>query len=240
MADHKQRLLVVAAHPGDFVWRSAGILAAAVANGGDARVVCLSYGARGESGELWKEEGQTLDNVKRIRDEESREAAAVLGASFSCFDLDDYPIRITPEVEDGLVDAILEFAPTHLITHAREDPFNPDHPAAFQAANQARMLSGGAGVASAFPRVSPPQMLLFEPHQPELCAFTPDLFVDITPVIELKVKAMNAMGAQNYLKQYYLERAQQRANHARRISGRKDIDYAEAFQRLLPDVVSAL
>ena len=32
---------------------------------------------------------------------------------------------------------------------------------------------------------------------------------------------MEAMGAQGYLKQYYSERAEHRANHARRISGRK-------------------
>ena len=35
-----------------------------------------------------------------------------------------------------------------------------------------------------------------------------------------KVAAMEAMGAQGYLRQYYSERAEHRANHARRISGR--------------------
>ena len=35
-----------------------------------------------------------------------------------------------------------------------------------------------------------------------------------------------------------LERAEHRANHARRISGRKDIRYAEAFQREIPIVVA--
>ena len=51
---------------------------------------------------------------------------------------------------------------------------------------------------------------------------------------------MDAMGAQAYLKQYYSERAEHRANHARRISGRGGIRYAEAFQRQLPVVVDAL
>ena len=51
---------------------------------------------------------------------------------------------------------------------------------------------------------------------------------------------MDAMGAQSYLKQYYSERAGHRANHARRISGRSDIRYAEAFQREIPVVVDAL
>jgi 4-oxalomesaconate hydratase len=48
------------------------------------------------------------------------------------------------------------------------------------------------------------------------------------------------MGAQGYLRQYYAERAEHRANHARRVSGRGDIRYAEAFQRELPIVVDAL
>ncbi len=51
---------------------------------------------------------------------------------------------------------------------------------------------------------------------------------------------MDAMGAQSYLKQYYSERAEHRANHARRICGRSDIRYAEAFQREIPVVVDAL
>ena len=68
----------------------------------------------------------------------------------------------------------------------------------------------------------------------------PTTFLDITPVWEKKVAAMVAMGAQAYLRQYYSERAEHRASHARRISGRSDIRYAEAFQRQIPVVVDAL
>ena len=68
----------------------------------------------------------------------------------------------------------------------------------------------------------------------------PTTFLDITPVWEQKLAAMEAMGAQEYLRQYYAERAGHRANHARRISGRLEIRYAEAFQREIPQVVDAL
>ncbi len=105
---------------------------------------------------------------------------------------------------------------------------------------RARQFASGAGVASAFETITPPELLLFEPHQPELCGFVPTTFLDITPVWEKKVAAMDAMGAQSYLRQYYSERAEHRANHARRISGRTDIRYAEAFQRELPAVVDSL
>jgi 4-oxalomesaconate hydratase len=48
------------------------------------------------------------------------------------------------------------------------------------------------------------------------------------------------MAAQDYLRQYYTERAGHRANHARRVSGATDVRYAEAFQRVLPNLVRAL
>lgn len=51
---------------------------------------------------------------------------------------------------------------------------------------------------------------------------------------------MAAMAAQDYLRQYYTERAGHRANHARRVSGASDLRYAEAFQRVLPHLVRAL
>ena len=47
-----RKLLVVSAHSADFVWRAAGAIATTTANGGTATVVSLSFGERGESGEL--------------------------------------------------------------------------------------------------------------------------------------------------------------------------------------------
>jgi LmbE family N-acetylglucosaminyl deacetylase len=78
--DPPHRLLVVGAHAADFVWRAAGVIAKHTAVGGEATVVALSYGERGESGELWREEGQTVERVKQIREKEARAAAAAVGA----------------------------------------------------------------------------------------------------------------------------------------------------------------
>jgi 4-oxalomesaconate hydratase len=230
----------VGAHAADFVWRSGGALALAAESGGTASVLSLSYGERGESGELWKEEGQTIENVKRIRHEEAERAAAALGASFHCLDLGDYPLEVEGESLAQLTDAIRELAPEVIVTHTDRDPFNPDHPVAFGAVERARALAAGAGVESAFETIKPPELFLFEPHQPELCNFTPTTFLDITPVWERKRSAMAEMKSQRYLQDYYGQRAEQRANHARRVSGNREIRYAEAFQRYLPQVVSGL
>jgi 4-oxalomesaconate hydratase len=51
---------------------------------------------------------------------------------------------------------------------------------------------------------------------------------------------MAEMKAQSYLVGYYSQRAEQRGNHARRSSGNAAIRFAEAFQRVTPQVVAAL
>ena len=235
-----RRMLVIGAHSADFVWRAGGAIAVTTAGGGTARVIALSYGERGESGELWKQDGQTIENVKRVRHGEAERAAAALGADFRCMDLGDYPLEIDTAALPAIADQIREFAPDVLITHTDTDPFNPDHPVANHAVGRARSLAAGAGVQSAFATVRPPEFFLFEPHQPELCNFTPTTFVDITAVMDQKRQAMGEMKAQAYLQTYYAERADHRGNHARRSSGNADIRQAEAFERVTPQVVTAL
>jgi 4-oxalomesaconate hydratase len=235
-----RKVQVIGAHSADFVWRSGGAVAKAVENGGTAEVIALSYGERGESGELWKQEGQTVENVKRVRHGEAEAAAGALGASFRCLDLGDYPLQIDADALNEIADAIRAFAPDVLITHTDRDPFNPDHPVASGAVDRARGLAAGAGVESGFATVSPPALFPFEPPQPELCNFTPTTFVDITSVIERKKAAMAEMKAQQYLQTYYAQRAEQRGNHARRASGNQEVRLAEAFQRVIPQVVSEL
>lgn len=235
-----KRLMVVGAHSADFVWRAAGAIATSVQGGGEALVVALSFGERGESGELWKEPGQTVERVKDIRRAEAVAACDVLGARFYEMDLGDYPLLAGPDVEEQLAELIREFAPDVLVTHPKDDPYNPDHPVAHRVATRARLLAAGAGVSAGFATVRPSELLAFEPHQPELCGFTPTVFLDITAVFKLKKQAMAEMRAQKYLQQYYAERAEHRGNHARKVTGRQEIRQAEAFQRLLPNVVEAL
>jgi 4-oxalomesaconate hydratase len=231
---------VIGAHSADFVWRSGGAIAKCVEAGGTAEVIALSYGERGESGELWKEKGQTVENVKKIRDAEASAAATHLGATFTCLDMGDYPLEIDADRLLKIADVIREFAPDVLITHTDTDPFNPDHPIAYAAVDRARSLAAGAGVPSAFGTIKPPQLFLFEPHQPELCNFTPTVHVDITSVWDQKVAAMGEMKAQAYLQTYYAQRGEQRGNHARRASGHQEVRHGESFMRVLPQVVTEL
>ncbi|TAE17424.1 MAG: PIG-L family deacetylase [Bacteroidetes bacterium] len=236
-----KKLLVVGAHSGDFVWRAAGTIAKTIEEGGTALVIAMTYGERGESGELWKEDPKrSEESVKIIRQQQATKAAEIIGTTIQFLDWGDYPMVLTNDRIKQLTTIIGDFEPNVILTHSEKDPFNPDHPLAFQAVQQARLLSSGAGVPSAFKNIDPPVWYSFEPHQPELSGFIPDTFIDISSVMEKKLAAMNCMGAQNYLKDYYAELAGRRANHARRISGNKEIKFAEAHQSMVPRVVSTI
>lgn len=232
---------MIGAHAADFVWRASATIAKHTAGGFAATVVALSYGERGESGDLWQIEGQTLDEVKRVRAHEASRAAAVIGADFVAFDLDDYPLEVPAEALRRLVDLLVGLEPATIITHTAHDPFNPDHPVAHHAALKARLLATGAGGSpAAFPTIRPPVVFAFEPRHPEACGFVPDTLVDVTDVWRRKEEAMAAMASQSYLAGHYAQRAEQRALQSRYAGSSTATLYVEAFQRLTPELRAEL
>src|SRR5437868_12218344 len=87
-------ILVVSAHAADFVWRAGGAIALYAERGYNVKIVCLSFGERGESAKMWRQPGMTMERVKAARHEEAQQAADILGATLECFDLGDYPMRV--------------------------------------------------------------------------------------------------------------------------------------------------
>lgn len=241
MADEKRpSVLVVSAHSGDFVWRAGGALALYAERGYDVRIVCLSYDERGESQGLWRQEGMTLEKAKEGRRAEAEGAAEALGASISFLDLGDYPLRIDDAGLDRIVGAMRSARPELLLTHVANDPYNRDHDAAHEATLLARQVAQAAGHDRSTSPIGAPQVLQFEPHQPEQCGFVPNLLLDITPVFDRKRKAMECMGAQSHLVQYYTDLGLRRGVQAVRNGGATSIVQAEAYQRVFPIVGDVL
>lgn len=236
-------LLVVTAHPGDFVWRAAGAIALATQSGNRAVIACLSYGERGESARLWRQ-GHTLEEVKAVRREEGEKAAAVLGAEVVFYDAGDYPLTETPELIQSLIDLYRTVRPSAVLTHAPNDPYNIDHPVAGEIARKTRILAQAPGVPGDGDVIGAPPVFCFEPHQPEVCDFRPDVLLDITPVWEQKQAAMRVLGAQGHLVEYYTDLGRRRGVQAKRNSGPNlglPVDtYAEAYQRVYPQVTTEL
>jgi 4-oxalomesaconate hydratase len=240
MESSKQAVLVISAHVADFVWRAGGAIALYSSRGHKVRILCLSYGERGESQGLWKKEGMTLDTVKKVRHEEGTSAAAVLGAEIRFFDVGDYPLKVTDTLVDDLVQEFRKEQPSLVLTHSTMDPYNADHTEASRLATSARVYSQALGYPSPHKALGAPPVLYFEPHQTEMCGFRPDVLLDITPVFDLKRKAMECMQAQEHLWQYYTDVAKRRGTQAVRNSGNRNIKYAEAYQRFYPQVADVL
>lgn len=232
--------LVVSAHSADFVWRCGGAIALHAERGYKVTVICLSYGERGESAKLWRQEGMTLERVKAAREAEARKAASILGVhDIQFWDLGDYPIQLTDAAFFRLVDVYRAIHPAFVLTHSREDPYNHDHPAVSAWAQNARITAQAHGHKPGQQVLGAPPVFLFEPHQPEQCNWKPDVLLDITPVWAKKRAAIECMEGQEHLWDYYTRVAQQRGAQAARNSDRK-ITWGEAYQSVFPHVVDSL
>jgi 4-oxalomesaconate hydratase len=232
--------LVVSAHSGDFVWRAGGAIALYAERGWKVKIVCLSFGERGESAKLWKEGGMTLERVKALRRKEALQAAGVLGGEIEFFDCGDYPMQFTAAHQDQLVDLYRALRPEFVLTHSAEDPYNFDHPLAARIAQEARIVAQAHGHKPGGGVLGSPPVFLFEPHQTEQCNWKPQVLLDITPVWDKKRKAFEVLAAQEYLWEYYTRVALNRGVQAARNSEKKHIKYAEAYQRVFPQVTEDL
>ena len=238
--DSNKSVVVVSAHAADFVWRAGGTIALYAQRGYRVRILCLSYGERGESDRLWRQPGMTLDCVKTSRRAESEKAAAILGAEIRFFDSGDYPLKSSEETVHEIVLEYRKYQPEFILTHSFADPYNFDHPDATDLTLRTRVYAQAAGYPAEGKKLGAPPVFIFEPHQPEMCGFKPEVLLDITPVYETKRKAMESMEAQEHLWEYYSDLARRRGTQAVRNSGRKEIKYAEAFQRVYPQVAGEL
>src|SRR4029077_9643521 len=118
--------------------------------------------------------------------------------------------------------------------HSLEDPYNVDHPAAAAYAQEARIVAQAMGhKPQADYSYAAPPMFLFEPHQPEMCNFKPQVILNIDEVWDTKRKTFEILAPQKHLWAYYERVALQRGMQGGRNSG-KAMTYGEAYQRLFP------
>lgn len=233
-----KKLLVFSAHAADFVWRAGGLIAKYVEEGADVHVVVFSMGVRGESNDLWKQEGQTAESVKAARMAESKKAAGILGVTnVEYWDMIDYPIVFDQAAVDRVIRKIREVRPDYVVTHDKNDLFNPDHNEVARAVYSCCVQSNSAGVRmEGLKHTKQMNIFGFEPHQTEISGYMPGIMLDITSVYEKKIAAMKCFEAQSHLIEYYTQRAFLRGNHARRISGETRYKFAESFARYYPVV----
>lgn len=229
-----KKMLVVAAHPGDVLWRCSGAIAKHICFGGTVDVVVLTYGTGGEANELFSV-GYTMEQVKEQRLKDFTKAMEILGVSrFEIWDMQDYRFEITQDKLYHMVRFMRESKPNLILTHHDKDLFNPDHGTIFPFVNAALEAATGRGifVEGTIPIERAP-IFCFEPHASEANDFKPNIFIDITDVIEEKKAAMATFELKAKLAESYINRAKYRALNARSF-GRKDCQYAEAYEAVYP------
>lgn len=236
MAQDK-RLLVISSHAMDFLWRAGGTIARYAQLGWQIRIIDLTFGERGESDSLWEQNpGITEEGVKTIRKKEVEAVQNVLNVTVEFKDWGDHLLNITQERIEELAYTIKQFRPSIILTQYEKDVLNFDHPATAKAVFSAVRLARVAGVFPELPRITLPEIFMYEPSQPELFGFQADTYIDITDQMDKKVEAMQAVGAQEYLIESYRVRATYRGLLAKMLSGKKSLKYAEAFVRFSPSV----
>jgi 4-oxalomesaconate hydratase len=237
-------ILVFSAHSADFCSRAGGTIAKYARMGAEVRVVSLSYGERSESGGLYAEASvPTLEQIKAIRREEALRAAQILGATIGFLDWGDLRFEYTQERARLLGEEIRSFRPDAILTHHGPDSQSVDHDTTAHLVQRACQLCGAPGLESAYPPTRRAPLFYFEATVPltELEGFDPDVYVDVTDVWDTKLQALRAFErSQGFLVDWYTDQARLRAFQARRLSGRADIVYAEAFERTSPWVGDAL
>jgi len=218
--------MVIMAHPDDAEFTVAGTVAKWAQAGCEITYVLCTSGNAGTH-----EPGMTPDKIAAIREDEQRAACRVLGAKEVVFlRHDDGTLQPTLELRRELVRLIRRFKPEAVVTGDPTALFegdeyinHPDHRAAAQAAIDA------VAPAAAMPLLWPEDG---EPHRVRYVfvsnAHRPNVWVDITNTLEVKVEALR----QHKSQMGDWDPAEMIRNWAAETGKEKGLAYAESFRRM--------
>ena len=177
------KTLIIAAHPDDEVLGCGGLIAKLISQGEQVRVVFLAGGTSCRYESMSK---QVKDEIK-FRNQCGVKALKSLGVNsykfnnLPCGRLDKEPII---EIAKIIEKEILDYNPTTVLTHSIND-VNNDHKISFRAVLQAtRPVGKIVKNLLSFEILSSSEWNYIE-------VFKPNLFVDVTSTIELKINAMH-------------------------------------------------
>ncbi|MHA1838435.1 MAG: PIG-L deacetylase family protein [Candidatus Ranarchaeia archaeon] len=193
-------ILVIGAHPDDETFWAGGLIAQH-SNLHPVHVLCLTG--------------------KPPRDKELEKSSKILGVrSCRVFPYDDFSVG--PHIRENVIEWIHKIRPSIIVTHSAKD-YHPDHRATNKLVIDAVEWAGHRTIyAQRAWQVS--HILLMEAHN--LHTF-PDVFVDISNVLETKQRAIRVFTSQHSkLNNYYLDFTTAKARLRGIQSGTR---YAEAF-----------
>jgi LmbE family N-acetylglucosaminyl deacetylase len=218
--------LVLFAHPDDAEFFCGGTVARWARGGCEVHYVCITDGSAGSN-----EAGTTREAMRPVREREMRAAADVLEVASVTFlgELDGF-LEVTPDTRRKVTREVRRRRPDVIVA---PDPSrlwsgsgyvnHTDHKAAGLLALTAVMPDAPTRVM--FQELEGEGLEPFEVPNLYLAVEEPDLFVDITETLELKLKALAAHASQ--LGPDWEERVTTRA---RELGERAGVEYAEGFR----------
>ena len=182
------RVLAVGAHPDDLELLAAGTLAR-YANAGHHVAMCVLTDGDLGSDEL---DRSTIAYVRRA---EAADAAAEIGAELHLLGEPDGFLFDRPDLRRAVVEVFRQTRPDVVITHSPQD-YHPDHRATSQIVLNCRQL-GGCRLLTTTSRAhrTIPAVLFMDTLGG--IDFHPELWIDITDVIELKRRMLRRHRSQN-------------------------------------------
>jgi len=228
------------AHGADAINMSGGTLAKYRAAGAEVMVVSLTYGAQSHS---FLAEGKTLslDEVKRMKEEEIQQACEILGVQhIRNLDYEDSPLEMDRKKIAEIVDLIREFEPTFILSHHAHDVDWWDHRQAGKMVLAAYESSEEAGRESVFEPFRANNVFFYHDYNFWNAQFytlspvvEPNVFIDVSGTIHLKEKAMLQFGSQ-FSEEEIRKTMDRHEGFWWLVHG---IEYAEAFLSMHPPVL---
>lgn len=171
----RRTILAVGAHPDDVEIGCAGTLLEHVARGDDVTLLVLTGGERGGDASL--------------RAQEARDAAALLGCDLVHRELPDTSVPEGGATIEAIAEQVQQLGPQVVYTHSLDDD-HQDHRNVHRAT-----IVAAREVPSLFAYQSPSTGI----------AFSPGRFVDVTPYMDAKLRALREFRSQHAIRPYLEE-----------------------------------
>ncbi|MBI2217849.1 MAG: PIG-L family deacetylase [Candidatus Rokubacteria bacterium] len=229
MAHEIKRVMVVTAHPDDSEFGAGGAVAKLTGEGRDVVYVIATNGNKGSA-----DRTTTPAHLAKIREEEQRNAARVLGVSHVVFlGYDDGELEDTRQFRLDVTRQIRRWRPDLIIAQ------NPHRTYNLYASHRDHRITAGVVLDCVYPlardHMAFPELLPeYEPHKVREVHLmqweTPHFAVDITDTMDLKLKALACHVSQ--VKDFTAaeRRVRERAGEIGKPYG---YAYAEAFDRIV-------
>ena len=229
MAEKIERALVVTAHPDDSEFGAGGTVAKLVKDGCEVTYVIVTNGNKGSG-----DRSMTPERLAAIRADEQRNAARTLGvARVEFLGHPDGEVEDTREVRRDVARQIRKWRPDLLICQ------NPNRTYNLGASHRDHRIVGGVALDCVYPLARdhmafPELMPEFEPHKVRQVYVmqwqSPHLVVDISDVIDLKLRALACHASQFGDFSEVEARVRERSGELGKAKG---YAYAEAFDHIL-------